>query len=84
MKKTVFVFLLFFLTGCTTVYNVKVPVISSVIYELTYKIDLPREELCLACLNADYPTKYGKILYNVALKNADTGAVGRTYEGKKI
>jgi len=44
MKKTVFVFLLFFLTGCTTVYNVKVPVISSVIYELTYKIDLPREE----------------------------------------
>ena len=41
-------------------------------------IGLPKEELCLACLNGDYPTEWGKKLYKESLKNKDKKK--RTYE----
>ena len=56
----------------------------SLIYQtipgLIKSISFPKDELCMACLNAEYPTKHGEILYNVALKNAQNGKNGRTYE----
>ena len=43
----------------------------SVIYQtipgLVRAIGLPKNELCMACLNADYPTPCGKSLYKAAL-----------------
>jgi len=56
----------------------------SLIYQtnegLVKSIGLPKNELCMACLNRDYPTQYGKELFNVALKNEKEGIGGRTYE----
>jgi amidophosphoribosyltransferase len=46
-------------------------------------INLPREELCQACIDAHYPTPYGEKLYQIALQEngapAGNGS-GRTYE----
>jgi amidophosphoribosyltransferase len=58
----------------------------SLIYQtisgLVRSISFPESELCLACLNRNYPTKHGAMLYNVALKNASEGIEQRAYERK--
>ncbi len=41
-------------------------------------IGLPKNKLCLACLNGDYPTPWGKKLHEAAEKNRNSG--GRTHE----
>jgi amidophosphoribosyltransferase len=43
-------------------------------------IDLPEKDLCLACLTGEYPTPWGKRLYQVALEERDLKTEGRTYE----
>lgn len=49
----------------------------SIIYQaipgLVSSIGLPKKELCLACLNREYPTPMGKHLLNVALANFKKG-----------
>jgi len=59
----------------------------SLIYQtipgLIRSIALPQDKLCMACLNADYPTKHGQMLYQVALKNAKNGVTLRTYDLEK-
>ncbi|MEK6808543.1 MAG: amidophosphoribosyltransferase [Nanoarchaeota archaeon] len=49
----------------------------SLIYQtvegLVRAIDLPKEELCLACLNGDYPTKWGRKLYKDSLEKFNKG-----------
>jgi len=59
----------------------------SLIYQtipgLARSISFPQEKLCMACLNTDYPTKQGNLLYGTALKNAMNGQKGRTYEKDK-
>jgi amidophosphoribosyltransferase len=43
-------------------------------------IGLPEERLCRACLTAKYPTPTGERLYQLALRNRNGAANGRTYE----
>lgn len=45
-------------------------------------VQLPREEICQACLDADYPTPAGQKLYQLALERAANGreTTGRTYD----
>jgi len=56
----------------------------SLIYQkqsaLVDSIGLPKNDLCLACLNGEYPTKCGKELYCQARKNFEKGIKKRTYE----
>ncbi|HLC64679.1 MAG TPA: amidophosphoribosyltransferase [Candidatus Nanoarchaeia archaeon] len=57
----------------------------SVIYQtipgLVRALKKPESELCLACLNAKYPTPYGRKLYQQALSDFRKGRKGkRTYE----
>ncbi|MBN2066913.1 MAG: amidophosphoribosyltransferase [Candidatus Diapherotrites archaeon] len=58
--------------------------VDSLIYlpvnEIPKAIGLPANNLCMACLNADYPTEQGKKLYQEALNNAKNGVKKRTYE----
>ncbi|MCM8534419.1 MAG: amidophosphoribosyltransferase [Lentisphaeraceae bacterium] len=42
-------------------------------------LDLPKEDLCTACVNSDYPTEQGKKLIKVAREKAKSGDTGRTY-----
>jgi amidophosphoribosyltransferase len=42
-------------------------------------IDLPHEDLCIACVNSDYPTAQGKKLIVKARENALKGVEGRSY-----
>lgn len=59
---------------------------NSLIYQtmdgLIRAISFPRNELCLACISADYPTECGRRLYQLALENVKKGANGRTHEFK--
>ncbi len=54
----------------------------SLIYQsfrgLVKALEIPEDELCLACVTREYPTKNGEELLKVALKEKNTG--GRTYE----
>jgi len=43
-------------------------------------IGFPEEELCMACLTAQYPTPCGAAQYEAALRNFREGVAGRTYE----
>src|SRR5205823_3560626 len=43
-------------------------------------IGLDAGRLCRACLTGDYPTPTGEQLYQLALRNRNTSANGRTYE----
>ncbi len=44
-------------------------------------IGLADNELCRACITADYPTQWGQSLYQIALSQADHDGNGpRTYE----
>lgn len=43
-------------------------------------IGLPKCDLCMACLNGDYPTEWGCKLYEKAKKNFKNGIKERTYE----
>jgi amidophosphoribosyltransferase len=43
-------------------------------------IDLPEEDLCLACLTGQYPTTWGEKLYGYALSERDREFENRTYE----
>jgi amidophosphoribosyltransferase len=43
-------------------------------------IGLPKNQLCMACLNGKYPTEQGQKLYEDALANAKDGVKKRTYE----
>jgi len=56
----------------------------SLIYQkhsaLVDAIGFPKKDLCMACLNGEYPTKSGKKLYCQALENWKAGKKGRTYE----
>ncbi len=58
--------------------------VESLIYlpkdELAKAIGLPKNELCMGCLNANYPTPEGKRLYGSALENSKSGSKKRTYE----
>ena len=45
-------------------------------------ISKPKKQLCMACLNGEYPTPCGKDMYKVALVNWKKGKKGRTYEGR--
>ncbi|HRU04877.1 MAG TPA: amidophosphoribosyltransferase [Candidatus Brocadiia bacterium] len=43
-------------------------------------VGFPESELCLACLNRQYPTPAGCAQYEAAVKNWKQGIAGRTYE----
>src|SRR6476661_3743479 len=43
-------------------------------------IDLPADRLCRACVTGDYPTPTGQKLYQLALRQKDSGDNGRTHE----
>ena len=43
-------------------------------------IGLEADHLCRACLTGDYPTPTGEQLYQLALRNRNSPAQGRTYE----
>ena len=49
---------------------------------LVRAIGIPSENLCLACLNGDYPTKFGRKLYKEALDKFSMGIKeeGRAYQ----
>lgn len=47
---------------------------------LVDSIGLPKKDLCMACLNGDYPTKCGRELFQQAKENCRNGKCGRTYE----
>ncbi|HII69472.1 TPA: amidophosphoribosyltransferase [Candidatus Woesearchaeota archaeon] len=61
----------------------------SIIYQtipnLIKAIGLPKSELCLGCLNADYPTPCGRKMFGLAKKAYDHGEVqtARTYEAAR-
>ncbi len=46
-------------------------------------IGLPPDELCLACLTAQYPTPAGEKLYALARRRAADGVSGRTVEAEE-
>ena len=39
-----------------------------------------RDDLCMACVDAKYPTPWGRRLYEEAVRNLQDGRQGRTYE----
>ena len=43
-------------------------------------IDLPRNHLCQACIDSNYPTTAGTELYQIALGNEGAPAGTRTYD----
>ncbi len=43
-------------------------------------IDLPEEDLCLACVTGQYPTPWGNRLYEIAFAERGLETEGRTYE----
>ena len=43
-------------------------------------IGLPEDELCMACLNGEYPTACGRVQYEAARRNHENGIQGRTHE----
>ena len=47
-------------------------------------VEVPRDSLCQACIDGEYPTPAGRKLYNIALQNSQNGVTspngGRTYE----
>jgi len=50
-------------------------------------VDMPREALCQACIDGDYPTPAGQRLYQIALgisRETDPGKVRRTYDAPAI
>jgi amidophosphoribosyltransferase len=47
-------------------------------------IGFDADQLCQACITGEYPSKAGQALYQIALKNADTDGVGRTYEAQPV
>ncbi|MDX1964081.1 MAG: amidophosphoribosyltransferase [Pirellulales bacterium] len=48
-------------------------------------IGLPADQLCQACITGDYPTPWGKELYQIALRNTGPGQHGqRTYENLPV
>jgi amidophosphoribosyltransferase len=53
----------------------------SLIYQsikgLTRALEIPQKDLCLACINTEYPTEHGEKLYQIAL---DGNKGRRTYE----
>ena len=48
--------------------------------DLVYSLKKPKNKLCLACLNTDYPTHHGKKLFKIAIKNMNKTKQERTYE----
>ena len=49
---------------------------------LIRSIGMPKNKLCLACINGDYPTLWGQKLIKKAWINHKNGIKGRTYSGK--
>jgi amidophosphoribosyltransferase len=47
---------------------------------LVRSIGLPQSDLCMACLNRDYPTQCGRQLYEKAQENHRNGIEKRSYE----
>jgi len=48
---------------------------------LVKSLRIPRNKLCMACINSDYPTPYGRNLYRKAARNnKKQGSYKRTYE----
>jgi amidophosphoribosyltransferase len=44
-------------------------------------IGLPAQSLCQACITGDYPTPWGRELYQIACEQAGAGSLAtRTYE----
>ena len=58
----------------------------SLIYQsiegLVRSINLPRKKLCIACIDGQYPTPWGKKLFKKAWENHHKGITERTYEMK--
>lgn len=56
----------------------------SLIYQkiegLVKGINLPKEELCMACLTGEYPTECGNKLLRIAMENFKKGETKRTYD----
>ncbi len=46
-------------------------------------IDKPAASLCRACVTGDYPSPWGKQLYQLACQNQAAGVHTRTYETAK-
>ena len=47
-------------------------------------VGFSEKDLCQACITGEYPTPYGQDLYQIALKDFESGSVGsRTYETVK-
>jgi amidophosphoribosyltransferase len=42
-------------------------------------LNFKKEELCMACVNSDYPTAHGEKLFEVAIQKSEKGETGRTY-----
>jgi amidophosphoribosyltransferase len=47
-------------------------------------IGFDADELCQACITGDYPSKAGQELYQIALANANSATVTRTYEAQPV
>jgi len=47
-------------------------------------ITLDSDQLCQACITGEYPSPAGQELYQIALKNASSGALARTYESQAV
>ncbi len=47
-------------------------------------ITLDSDQLCQACITGEYPSPAGQELYQIALKNASSGAIARTYESQPV
>ena len=47
-------------------------------------ITLDSDQLCQACITGEYPSPAGQELYQIALKNASSGALARTYESQPV
>jgi amidophosphoribosyltransferase len=47
-------------------------------------VGLSAEHLCRACITGEYPTPAGQELYQIALKNAGTTSLLRTYEEEEV
>ena len=43
-------------------------------------VGLPKDELCMACVDSNYPTEYGRKLFVKAKEKAESGDTGRTYD----
>jgi amidophosphoribosyltransferase len=47
-------------------------------------IGFDADQLCQACITGEYPSKAGQELYQIALANASSGTVTRTYEAEPV